>query len=410
MFDESVMAATSQFERTIGIIPPRPVSGIKLCRFSGTEFRKRTLANATHEGRFDMFEKLLTRSQMIVSGNEVVLPIDEQSFAKAALARIKSVAKRAASFVHGITYLSGPSGYGKSLLVRQAIRDSLRQRPKLKYLLASANELADLLAHVDEEQSLADAIEQFSQLDVLICEDIHRLEGRPDDQDRLFSLIDSPTASGTRIVLTSLNMPGELKSFSQRWISRCHGGLCASIPRLSLNSRRNFIAQLALEKHVPIVEPVEPILEWLALRWPDSPLEVVSAMGKLSELCREQMAVVDVPFLERSAFPDAKPTTLSFDTITTIVANEFGFEPTDLRSRSRQMELIVPRQCAMYLARELTGRPLDSIGTYFGERTHTTVSHCLSRLKQLMPQTPTLREQVQRLRKRLAEMPFEDCA
>jgi chromosomal replication initiator protein len=110
-------------------------------------------------------------------------------------------------------------------------------------------------------------------------------------------------------------------------------------------------------------------------------------------------------------FSESQPAELlSLDAITAAVASEFGIQADELRSRSRQPGLVVPRQCAMYLARELTGRPLELIGHYFGQRTHTTVSHSLGRLKELLPQTPTLRQQVQRLQKRIVESRREDCA
>ena len=63
----------------------------------------------------------------------------------------------------------------------------------------------------------------------------------------------------------------------------------------------------------------------------------------------------------------------------------------------------------MWLARKLTGRPLEQIGEYF-DRSHTTVAHSLLRLEEQMPTMPALRQQVQKLRKQLKELPREDCA
>jgi chromosomal replication initiator protein len=151
-------------------------------------------------------------------------------------------------------------------------------------------------------------------------------------------------------------------------------------------------------------------MEWLAERWPVSPRRLELLMTRLIEHCQRRPAIVDVPFLERWFSEDQPTANLSLDVITAAVAREFGIQPDDLRSRSRQPGLIVPRQCAMYLARKLTGRPLEFIGQYFGARTHTTVSHCLSRLKELLPHAPTLRQQVQRLQRRIAESQREDCA
>ena len=355
-----------------------------------------------------MFEMLVARSQAAVSAAELFVPLPEHAFARAALSRVTTHGRRMASADHGLTFLSGPEGSGKSLLARRAILESLRRQPKLRYLIATAEELAELLALADERQSLADVWQLFGSLDLLICEDLHGLEGRLALQELLLGLIDRSSGDGPRVLMTSRKPPGELCDFSQRWVSRCHGGLCATLPWPGFEGRRQLITRLAQARHVPLCEPIAPSIEWLAERWTFSPRDISRSIDQLAEACHTHQTVVDLPFLERMR--SMRTVSLSLDAIVTVVAREFGVEPTDLRSRSRNQGLIVPRQCAMFLAKELTGRPLEFIGLYFGERTHTTVSHSLSRLKLLLPNTPTLRQQVQKLRKRLTELKREDCA
>ena len=357
-----------------------------------------------------MFDMLLTRSQAAVSAAELFVPLPEHAFARAALSRVTTHGKRTASVFHGLTFLSGPEGSGKSLLARQAILESLRRQPKLRYIIATAEELAELLALANEQQSLADVWELFGSLDLLICEDLHSLEGRLALQELLLGLIDRLNGDGPRVLMSSRTLPGELRDFSPRWVSRCHGGLCATLPWPGLEGRRELIARVAQVKHIPLCEPAAATVDWLAERWPLSPRNIVHSLDQLAETCRIQQAVVNQQFLERWLYQETRTVSLSLDAIVTVVAHEFGVETNELRSRSRHQGLIVPRQCAMFLAKELTGRPLEFIGLYFGERTHTTVSHSLSRLKELLPHAPTLRQQVQKLRKRLAELKWEDCA
>ena len=351
-----------------------------------------------------MFEVFVTRSHAAVSSSELFVPLAEHAFARAALSRLTSLSKRTASHAQGLTFLSGPEGSGKSLLARQAILECLHRQPKLRYAIASATELSELLARADERQSLEEMLESICDLDLLVCEDLHSLEGDAARQELLLALMDRALSEGPRVLVTSRKLPGELREFSPRWISRCHGGLCATLPLPGLESRCDLIARLAQAKHLPLCEPIAPSIQWLAERWTFSPRDIARSIDQLARACSTQQAVVDLKFLERGSWLEMKTIALSMDIITTAVAHEFGIEPDELRSRSRHQGLIVPRQCAMFLAKELTGRPLEVIGLYFGERTHTTVSHSLSRLKELLPHAPTIRQQVQKLRQRLAEL------
>ena len=356
-----------------------------------------------------MFDALVARSQSLIAAAELFVPLAEQAFACAALSRLNR-RHHHSNAAAGLTYLSGPEGSGKSFLARNAVREIRREQPKLLSLIAPASELAEFLSTAHDEQNLADILELFTRLQIVVCDDLQTLEGQPQKQDLLLELVDLLSQNATHVLITCRKLPGELREFSPRWISRCHGGLCTSLPDLSRQSRIDFLSRLAQARNLPLAEPSLATVEWLADRWPVSPRKLESLMTRLIERCHRRQALVDVPFLERWFSEDQPTAILSLDAITAAVATEFGIEPGDLRSRSRQQGLIVPRQCAMYLARKLTGRPLEFIGHYFGERTHTTVSHCLSRLKELLPHAPTLRQQVQRLQRRISESQREDCA
>src|SRR5262249_49085069 len=54
-------------------------------------------------------------------------------------------------------------------------------------------------------------------------------------------------------------------------------------------------------------------------------------------------------------------------------AVHFGIAVSELISERRTRLVSRPRQVAMYVAREMTGRSLFCIGSYIGDRHHTTV-------------------------------------
>ena len=62
-------------------------------------------------------------------------------------------------------------------------------------------------------------------------------------------------------------------------------------------------------------------------------------------------------------------------------ARAFEVEPSLLMSKIRTAHAVHPRQMAMFLAKEITGRSLPDIGRRFGGRDHTTVLHAFRKVE-----------------------------
>ena len=52
----------------------------------------------------------------------------------------------------------------------------------------------------------------------------------------------------------------------------------------------------------------------------------------------------------------------------------------DLLGKKRTKNVVVPRQIAMYLCRELTEESFPHIGELFGGRDHTTIIHAFTKI------------------------------
>ena len=75
---------------------------------------------------------------------------------------------------------------------------------------------------------------------------------------------------------------------------------------------------------------------------------------------------------------------ISVDTIIDAVTEQFQVRIADLKGKSRLRSLVVPRQIAMYITKELTNLSLKSIGYHFGGRDHSTVIHAIQTVSDLM--------------------------
>ena len=76
---------------------------------------------------------------------------------------------------------------------------------------------------------------------------------------------------------------------------------------------------------------------------------------------------------------------------------------SDLTGPSRRRGIAQARAAAMYLARDLTGKSLTELGTYFGRRDHTTVLHSVRLIKARLRSDPVTKRAISDLRKLIAQ-------
>ena len=84
------------------------------------------------------------------------------------------------------------------------------------------------------------------------------------------------------------------------------------------------------------------------------------------------------------------------------VAAYYGIHPRSMTSQERRQKISHPRQVAIYLALELTGKPYSEIGRRFGGRDHTTVIYARRAVEQRMYADAEVLMDVETLRERLA--------
>lgn len=83
------------------------------------------------------------------------------------------------------------------------------------------------------------------------------------------------------------------------------------------------------------------------------------------------------------------------------VAEHFHIQSADIVSNKRNSEIVVPRQIVMYLCRNMIDIPLKSIGTYIGNRDHSTVIHGIRKIEEELETSENMRNTVDIIKKKL---------
>jgi len=94
---------------------------------------------------------------------------------------------------------------------------------------------------------------------------------------------------------------------------------------------------------------------------------------------------------------------ISIDFIQKTVAEYYKIKQADMYSKRKPAKIALPRQIAMYLAKELTQKSLPEIGDAFGGKDHTTVLYAVRKITELRAHDEDLNKQIHVLDQTLRE-------
>lgn len=183
--------------------------------------------------------------------------------------------------------------------------------------------------------------------------------------------------------MTSDRPPRELEGVEDRLLSRFKWGLTADLQTPDLETRIAIIQKKVQAEGIDIAYEV---IEYLAHSIDTNVRElegvIISLLAQAS-LTRRNIDLELAKVTLRHIVKDSERE-VTIDTIIEAVTEQYKVKITDLKGKSRLREIVLPRQVAMYLAKELTNLSLKSIGYHFGGRDHSTVIHAIQTVNDLM--------------------------
>lgn len=182
--------------------------------------------------------------------------------------------------------------------------------------------------------------------------------------------------------MTSDRLPTEIPDLSERLVSRFTWGLQVEITPPDLETRIAILRKKAESEGLSVNEST---LDYIASQIDTNIRELEGALVKVQAHATIEKEDINVP-LAQEALTDLKLVQktrgLQIPKIQEVVANYFQTSTAELKGKKRVRQIVIPRQIAMYLARELTDSSLPKIGQAFGGKDHTTVMHACEKIKQ----------------------------
>ena len=295
--------------------------------------------------------------------------------------------------------LWGASGTGKSHIARglaEAWRARHGRRRRVEYVVASdfARELNDAIA----AQAMDDFHTKYRRAALLVIEDVARLDGRQAVQEELLYTFDALLAGGGRLIATAGTAPARWSDFLPAVTARLTSGLVVPLRPPSKTVRRMLLEQLATMTATAVGDGV---LDVLADQLEVSAPELLGALVQLQSPALLDGEPADVRQAKQFIAGQHEATRPALPAIAAAVAKQFGVKLSLLRGPSRRRAVVVARDAAIYLARELNQTSFVEIGRYFGGRDHTTVLHGYHKLQELLGGDAALQQAVDTVEKAL---------
>ena len=303
---------------------------------------------------------------------------------------------------HNPLLLYGGTGLGKTHLMFAAGNEMRRQNPGTRVMYLRSEQFFSAMMKALQDKAMDGFKRQFQQVDALLIDDIQFFAGKDRTQEEFFHTFNALFDGKQQIILTCDRYPREVEGLEPRLKSRLAWGLSVAIEPPDFETRAQIVLSKARERGVAIPEDVAFLL---AKKMRSNVRDLEGALNTLSARANFTGRAITAEFAQETLrdLLRAQQQAISIANIQKAVADYYGLQIKDLLSKRRTRSLARPRQVAMALAKELTEHSLPEIGDAFAGRDHTTVLHACRQIKSLSESDGKLREDWDKLIRKLSE-------
>ncbi|KKS28604.1 MAG: Chromosomal replication initiator protein DnaA [candidate division WWE3 bacterium GW2011_GWB1_42_117] len=320
-----------------------------------------------------------------------------------------AVAQRPGELYNPVFVYSGV-GLGKTHLIQAIGNEIIKNKPGMNVVYttgeAFTNELIDAIKNGKGgpgKYSTNDFRNKFRKADVLLIDDIQFVIGKEATQEEFFHTFNALYMAQKQIVITSDRPPKDFNSFEERITSRFSSGIIADIQAPDMEVRAAILRTKRDALHHNISNEV---LNFIA---ESVTTNIRELEGAYMQVVTHAMAEKIEPTRESAAYAlgqslkNNQKRNVSVNEILKAVCTYYAVKVPDIKGKRRTKDLVIPRQVAMFLMKEMTDTPYMTIGDFLGGRDHTTIMYGVRTIEGEVSKAGKIQQDIVNVRLTLAE-------
>ena len=348
---------------------------------------KKTVVNNTHTADLNLNRKYTFEEFVSGSSNQF------------AYAAAMAVANNPATTYNPL-FIYGGVGLGKTHLVNAIGNAILKKSPQMRICYYTSEKFMNELINSLRYNRMDEFRNKFRSMDIIMIDDIQFIAGKERTQEEFFHTFNALYESHKQIIVTSDKFPKDIPGLEERLRSRFEWGLIADIQAPDVETKLAILKMKAEQNSINLPEDVSLFLANSIcnnVRELEGYLIRIGAYASLTsvpvslEMARDVLKDI---LIERNR-------ELSVEEIVKKVSLHFNIKVSDIKSAKRLKAVVLPRQIAMYISRQLTSSSYPEIGDRFGGKDHSTIIHAIRKIEKLMEADFQLKSTIENLKKEL---------
>lgn len=303
-------------------------------------------------------------------------------------------------YAYNPLFLYGGVGLGKTHLMH-AVGHSVAQRfPEKKIEYVTTETFTNELINSIREDRTSEFRDRYRSVDLLLVDDIQFIAGKERTQDEFFHTFNALYEARKQIILSSDRPPKDILTLESRLRSRFEWGLITDIQSPDLETR---VAILKMNSEFRNMRIPEEVLEYIAKQVTSNIRELEGALMRViayASLNGVQLSKQIATKALSDVFT-ASEVNFSPEEVVKWVAEYYGLRAEEIRGAGRRKEVVLPRQIAMYLIRDITHMSLPEIGQFFDGRDHTTVLYAIQKIQEAIESDSNLLQSIKTIKERI---------